>query len=97
LGVPLFIGMLVFGLALNLSWSVGWYPDFVNMEEITVLHWAGDEPISLGNGVEFAQWLLSAKIYAALLVSYSILRIKKVRKGNRSGANLPVETPEATA
>jgi DMSO/TMAO reductase YedYZ heme-binding membrane subunit len=94
LGVPLFIGMLMFGLVLNLADTVGLYPDyFVNIGEITVK----DEPISLDLGVYLAEQLFAAKIYLALLVSYSILRIKKVRKGNRSGANLPVETPEATA
>jgi DMSO/TMAO reductase YedYZ heme-binding membrane subunit len=94
-GVPLFIVMLVFGLVLNLAWSVGWYPDLVDMGEITAAAWDGTTPISLGDGANFATWLLSAKIYAILLVSYIILRIKKVRNANRSSTNLPTGTSAA--
>jgi DMSO/TMAO reductase YedYZ heme-binding membrane subunit len=95
LGVPLFIAMLVFGLVLNLAWSVAWYPDFVNMPEITVR--SGGKPVSLGTGVSFGEELLSAKIYLVMLVSYIILRIKKVRKASRPGVNPPAETEKATA
>jgi DMSO/TMAO reductase YedYZ heme-binding membrane subunit len=88
LGVPLFIGMLIFGLILNLAWSVGWYPDFVNMWEITVAPWDEAESLSLGAGAGFAEYLLAAKIYLVLLVSYSILRIKKYKKNNVATTNL---------
>jgi DMSO/TMAO reductase YedYZ heme-binding membrane subunit len=93
LGVPLFIVMLVVGLGLNLAWSVRFFPNFVDMGEITV---SGDNPISLGRGISFAEYLLAVKIYLALLISYSILRIRKVRKGNRSTAALSAETSKAT-
>jgi hypothetical protein len=87
--------MLVFGLVLNLAWSVGWYPDLVNISEITAEAWDGTTPISLGDGANFATWLLSAKIYAILLVSYIILRIKKYRKGNAVAESPQSETTEA--
>jgi DMSO/TMAO reductase YedYZ heme-binding membrane subunit len=95
LGVPLFIGMLVFGFVLNLSWSVGWNPDFANADEITAFRWAEDEPMSLEGGIGFAEWILSAKIYLVMLVSYSILRIKKIRNAKQRTEALSPETPEA--
>jgi DMSO/TMAO reductase YedYZ heme-binding membrane subunit len=91
LGVPLFIVMLVFGLALNTGWSLVSYPVIVDTWEITTQFWGGDEPISLSNGIGLATSYASAKIYLVLLLSYVVLRIKKVR-----GKKRPVtETAEA--
>jgi hypothetical protein len=98
LGVPLFIGMLVFGLVLNFFWSVGWYPDFMNMDEITSFRWGeGGEPMSLYGGAFFTECLLAAKIYLVMLVSYVILRIKKYRKHSLATENPQSETEEAAA
>ncbi|MDR1068383.1 MAG: ferric reductase-like transmembrane domain-containing protein [Clostridiales Family XIII bacterium] len=84
LGVPLFILMLVFGLALNTAGSLGSYPVIVDTWEITTRFWGGDEPISLYNGIGLAISYASAKIYLVLLVSYIVLRIKKVGGQKRS-------------
>jgi DMSO/TMAO reductase YedYZ heme-binding membrane subunit len=90
LGVPLFIGMLVFGLGLNVAWSAGDRPGFVDIWEITTSS-NGEYPISLGDGINFGNFWVAAKVYGFLLVSYIILRIKKVRNASRSRANLPEE------
>jgi DMSO/TMAO reductase YedYZ heme-binding membrane subunit len=78
LGVPLFIGMLLFGLVLNLDCTIGMY-EITDTWEITNLPWDESTPVSLGWGVVFSEQLLAAKIYAFLLVAYIVLRIKKVR------------------
>jgi DMSO/TMAO reductase YedYZ heme-binding membrane subunit len=90
LGVPLFIGMLVFGLGMNFAWSAGELPGFVDMWEITTSA-DGEYPMSLGNGVNFGNFWVAAKVYAILLVSYIILRIKKYKKGTVNATRLPSE------
>jgi DMSO/TMAO reductase YedYZ heme-binding membrane subunit len=96
LGVPLFLGMLVFGLVMYLGRIIMWYPGIVvDAWDVGTWNATHEDPLSLSSAVAFENYILTAKIYMALLVSYIVLRIKKVRKGNRSGANLPVETSEA--
>lgn len=86
LGIPLFVGMLVFGFILNLLWSVD-YP-FMDAWEVTTSPWDDSVPISLGEGVMHAEQLVATKIYLVLLVSYIILRIKKYKKNNAAATNL---------
>lgn len=93
LGVPLFIGMLIFGFILTLAWSIGEFPGFLDMWEIT--SYENGDPLSLGAGHYFATNLLAARIYFGLLASYIVLRIKKVRKQRqRKLANAVMEQQE---
>jgi DMSO/TMAO reductase YedYZ heme-binding membrane subunit len=88
-GVPFFVVMLLFGIGLNLI-TVGNYPNFAtDMNEITRTSW--DSEMSLGSGVDFAGHILAVKIYIFLLVTYIVLRIKKVRGKNRIEANRSAE------
>jgi DMSO/TMAO reductase YedYZ heme-binding membrane subunit len=93
--IPLFIGMLMFGVVINLGWTVGHYTGFVDMWNITMSGFYEGESISLGDGVSFAQDFFSAKVYLVLLVAYIVLRIKKVRNARRLKANPLVENPAA--
>jgi DMSO/TMAO reductase YedYZ heme-binding membrane subunit len=92
LGVPLFIGMLVFGLGMNFAWSAGEQPGFADMWEVTTT--ASGDPISLGTGVNFGNFWVAVKVYGFLLIAYIILRIKKYKKSNTDTMNLSVENIE---
>lgn len=78
LGVPLFVGMLLFGCVINGAWSIMPFQNFSDRWNVTVT--ASGDPLSLGDGIGFGTNILSAKIYLFLLISYLILRIKKVKK-----------------
>jgi DMSO/TMAO reductase YedYZ heme-binding membrane subunit len=81
LGVPLFVGMLIFGFILTLAWSVGDFPGLVNMWEIVT--YENGDPISLGTGINVATNLLASRIYFVLLAFYTVLRVKKVKKNRQ--------------
>jgi DMSO/TMAO reductase YedYZ heme-binding membrane subunit len=89
-GVPLFVAMLVFGLGINIAWSVGWFPGYATGAwDITTSPWGEDSPIALASGMNFANDILSAKVYAFLLVSYIVLRIKKTRDKSSRLSTIP--------
>lgn len=90
-GVPLFIGMLLFGCMINVAWSIMSYSDVVDIWEITAS--SNGDPLSLGDGIYFSSNLLAAKIYFALLISYVTLRLKKVRQRQLSRKDVTQITP----
>jgi DMSO/TMAO reductase YedYZ heme-binding membrane subunit len=89
--IPLFVGMLLFGLAMYLGRVLQWYPGIVDIWNITT-PLSSDEPMSLGYGVDLATYYLSAKVYLVFLVAYIVLRIKKFK-----GKKQPVAAEEAPA
>jgi DMSO/TMAO reductase YedYZ heme-binding membrane subunit len=97
--VPLFIGMLLFGLILNFGWSVCWYPDFLTTPTWEIMDSvAGEgEPLSLGAGTGFAAYLLSFRIYTALLIIYVVLRIRKYTKRREAVAEATAVAAETAA
>ncbi|WNY24355.1 hypothetical protein MmiHf6_16860 [Methanimicrococcus hongohii] len=74
--VPMFIGMLLFGWAFTSHAAVGSYPDLLSLSDY-VINSRGNA-ISIQNGVNFASSILGSKIYLGLLVTYIVLRIKRM-------------------
>jgi DMSO/TMAO reductase YedYZ heme-binding membrane subunit len=88
--VPMFVIMLAFGIVYALR-TLNDVPGYVVPDAwaVKVNPWSADEPISLGEGAQYASAILAIKIYAFLLVSYIVLRIKKVRNASHPAADLP--------
>ena len=79
--VPMFIGMLMFGCVVTMVWSVGTYPDLLNLGDIVTSTGRDNTEVavSLATGISFASNVLAYKIYFVLLVAYISLRYKKVK------------------
>jgi DMSO/TMAO reductase YedYZ heme-binding membrane subunit len=87
--VPLFIGMLMFGLIMFGLRVTNWYPGLIpGMWDVEAWNATHEDPLSLSGAAIFGNYLLAVKVYGFLLISYIVLRIKKVKKRKR----LPDET-----
>ncbi|MBZ3936348.1 hypothetical protein [Methanimicrococcus blatticola] len=73
--VPMFIGMLLFGWAFTAGASISTYPDLMHLSDI-VINGRGN-PISLNDGINFANSILGSKVYLALLAAYLWLRYRR--------------------
>jgi DMSO/TMAO reductase YedYZ heme-binding membrane subunit len=94
--VPLFVLMLVFGIVYALR-TLNDIPGYVLTDMGTIINpWNPSEPLSMGNGVNYANAMLAAKVYLVMLVSYIVLRIKKVRGKNRSAEQALEQVQEVT-
>lgn len=95
--VPMFVVMLLFGIVYVLR-VLNDIPGYVtaDMWQVTINPWNNSEPLSLGEGVQYANYVLAGKIYLTLLVSYIVLRIRKVRKVSRPEVDLLSETTEVS-
>ena len=85
--IPMFIGMLLFGVLMTYVWSFGAYPgiDLLNLREIVTS--SNGRAISLSSGISFAGNVLAYKIYLVLLGAYIYLRYK--RANDRKKKNAP--------
>jgi DMSO/TMAO reductase YedYZ heme-binding membrane subunit len=93
--VPLFIGMLAFGIIMYLARVITWYPGIlVDAWDINAWNAAHEDPLSLSSVASFESYLLAVKTYIVLLVSYVVLRIKKVKGRNRPAVQTLEQTPE---
>jgi DMSO/TMAO reductase YedYZ heme-binding membrane subunit len=90
--VPLFIGMLTFGIIMYLARIIDWYPGIlVSTWDVDTWNAAHDEPLSFSSVASFDSYLFAVKTYIVLLVAYIILRIKKVKGRNHPENALTAE------